>query len=98
MAIYKIRTDGGCVQTGKCTGNCPIGIDVSYEINEYKKVVNTNCTNCMICTDGCPTSALTYSFANPLKENYQLMDFFNGEKAYNYPKIANLFLNIRKKG
>jgi len=95
LAVYKIRTDGGCVQTGNCTSNCPIGIDVSYEINEYKKVVNTNCTNCMICTDGCPTSALTYSFENPLKENYQLKEFFTGERAYNYPKIANLFTNFR---
>ena len=33
LAIYKIRTDGGCIQTGNCTKNCPIGIDVSFEIN-----------------------------------------------------------------
>ena len=97
LAMYKVRNVGGCVNSGNCTKNCPIGIDVNYEINNFQKVVNTNCTNCMICTDGCPTSALVYSFENPLNENYNLTDFFSGSKTHKMNNISNNFLNIRAK-
>ncbi|MED5476216.1 MAG: 4Fe-4S binding protein [Candidatus Neomarinimicrobiota bacterium] len=97
LSIFKIRHNNGCIESGNCTKNCPIGIDVSYEINKYNKVVNTNCTNCMICTDGCPTKALTYSYLSPIDENLKLSDFINGENIYKDPKTKNLFLNFRSK-
>ena len=70
---------------------------MNYEINSYDKVVNTNCTNCMICTEGCPTSALKFSYENPLKENYNLADFINGDNAYKSKNISNYFTNFRRK-
>ena len=95
LAVYKIRKVGNCSQCGTCTQNCPIGIDVSFEINNFNKVVNTNCTNCMLCTDGCPTSAIKYAFTNPLKEDYQLSDFFIGDKTYKSSVIKQFFINFR---
>ncbi|MAJ44261.1 MAG: hypothetical protein CMF96_05895 [Candidatus Marinimicrobia bacterium] len=97
LAIYKVRNTGGCINSGNCTRNCPIGIDVNYEINSYNKVVNTNCTNCMICTEGCPTSALKFSYENPLNERYNLIDFFNGENIYKSQNTKQLFTNLRSK-
>ncbi len=97
LAVYKVRNVGGCINSGNCTKNCPIGIDVSYEINNFQKVVNTNCTNCMICTDGCPTSALSYSYQNPVSEKYNLTDFFIGNKTHNENRISNYFSNFRSK-
>ena len=97
LAVYKIRNNSGCINSGNCTKNCPIGIDVNYEINTYDKVVNTNCTNCMICTEGCPTSALKFSYENPLNESYSLSNFINGKNTYKTKKIKNLFTNFRSK-
>jgi polyferredoxin len=95
LAVYKIRNVGNCSNCGACTKNCPIGIDVNYEINTFNKVVNTNCTNCMICTDGCPTSTIKFSYTNPLNEKYQLTDFFIGNKTHKDSTIKGFFINLR---
>ena len=95
LAIYKVRTNGGCIQTGNCTKNCPIGIDVSFEINEYNKVVNTNCTNCMICTEGCPSQTLAYSFKNPMNEKISISDFFKDKDQYSLSLIFLSFLQLQ---
>ena len=76
--------------------NCPIGIDVSYEINNFNKVTNTNCTSCLICTNGCPSNAITYQFMNPLKDKIQIKDYFYNPNSYKHIKIKSLFKSIRK--
>ena len=58
--MFKVRKTGDCTLCHVCTSECPIGIDVSYEINKFDKVVSSNCTSCMNCTSGCPSSALSY--------------------------------------
>ena len=96
LALFKVRKTGECTYCHVCTTECPVGIDVSYEINEFDKVVNSNCTSCMNCTSGCPSNALSYSFSNPLKEEYNLNQFLPKKNAYTHSNIAKTFKNIRK--
>ena len=91
LAMFKVRNAGGCIESGNCTSNCPVGIDVSYEINNYDKVTNTNCTSCMICTEGCPSSALSYKWENPLKENFQFKHYGLNRKMFTLPMITDKF-------
>ena len=97
LAMFKVRNTGGCIESGNCTTNCPVGIDVNYEINHYDKVTNTNCTSCLICTEGCPSSALSYKWKNPLKENFQLKHYRLNRNMFNLPAISDKFDSIHKK-
>ena len=92
--MFKVRNTGGCIQSGNCTTNCPVGIDVSYEINNYSKVANTNCTSCMICTEGCPSSALSYKWVSPLKENFQFKHYRLNPGMFKLEKIADKFHSL----
>ena len=94
LAMFKVRNTGNCIQSGNCTTNCPVGIDVSYEINNYNKVTNTNCTSCMICTEGCPSSALSYKWVSPLKENFQFKHYRLNRNMFKLDKIADKFHSL----
>ena len=96
LALFKVRKTGDCTLCHVCTSECPIGIDVSYEINKFDKVVSSNCTSCMNCTSGCPSNALSYKFSNPLKEEYNLNQFLTKKSAYTHSNISESFKNIRK--
>jgi len=96
LALFKVRKTGNCTLCHVCTSECPIGIDVSYEINKFDKVVSSNCTSCMNCTSGCPSNALSYKFSNPLKEEYNLNQFLTKKSAYTHSNISESFKNIRK--
>jgi len=80
IALFKVRKTGDCTNCHACTDSCPVGIDVNYEINEHTKVTNTNCTSCMLCVSGCPSSALSYSYQNPLKEEISITHYMPIEK------------------
>ena len=97
IAMFKVRNTEGCIKSGNCTTNCPVGIDVSYEINHYDKVTNTNCTSCMICIEGCPSSAISYRWENPLKENFQLNHYGLNKDMFNLPVFAEKFKSIHKR-
>lgn len=96
FAMYKVRKTGNCIHCNECTTNCPVGIDVSYEINTYQKVTSTNCTSCLVCTDGCPSNAITYDFMNPLKESNRFQDYFYRVDSFIHEKIKSLFISIRQ--
>ena len=96
LALFKVRKTGDCTYCHVCTNECPVGIDVSYEINKFDKVVNSNCTSCMNCTSGCPSNALSYQFSNPLKEDYKLNQFLTKKDAYTHLNISKAFKKIRK--
>jgi len=95
FAMFKVRKTGDCTYCNLCTTNCPVGIDVSYEINLYNKVTNANCTSCLLCTEGCPSNALSYGFLNPIKENNKIRDYFYRNDSYKHEKIKDLFQSIR---
>ena len=95
LAFFKVRKTGICTECHVCTEQCPVGIDVSYEINNYNKVTNTNCTSCLNCTTGCPSNALSYKFENPLTENINLKNYFYNPDMYKHNNISKKFLNIR---
>jgi polyferredoxin len=97
LAMFKVRNVGGCSNCGDCTTNCPIGIDVNYEINNYGKVTNTNCTSCLICTEGCPTSAITYKWENPFNEDFQIRHYKVNHNMFNLKSITSLFHSVHKK-
>ena len=97
LAFFKVRKTGDCTQCHVCTTQCPVGIDVSYEINNYNKVTNTNCTSCLNCISGCPSNALSYKFENPLKENINIKNYFHNSKMFNHKNIINDYLNIRRR-
>ena len=94
LAMFKVRNTEGCIESGKCTTNCPVGIDVSYEINHHDKVTNTNCTSCLICVEGCPSSALGYQWLSPMKENFQLKHYGLNKKMYSLSTISNRFQSV----
>ena len=97
LSMFKVRKTGECTNCNLCTESCPIGIDVSYEINSYDKVISSNCTSCMMCIDGCPESALSYKFMNPITEidNMQLKDFKFSPKSFINKKIKRYFVSLR---
>lgn len=97
LAMFKVRNVGGCSSCGNCTDNCPIGIDVNYEINNYGKVTNTNCTSCFICTEGCPTSAISYKWESPFSEEFTFSQYALNKEMYKLDVIKNKFLSIHKK-
>ena len=97
LAMFKVRNTGGCIQSGKCSSNCPVGIDVSYEINNYGKVTNTNCTSCLICTGGCPSSTLSYKWENPLHEDFQLKHYIRNQDSFGLEKIKDNFQNLQSR-
>ena len=96
LAMFKVRKTGDCTECHECTKQCPTGIDVSYEINTFKKVTNTNCTSCLMCTAGCPENALSYQFTNPLNEEVKLSHFFKKDQ-FSHIHIRDIFTSIRSK-
>jgi len=97
LAFFKVRKTGDCTHCHVCTDKCPVGIDVSYEINNYNKVTNTNCTSCLNCTTGCPSNALSYSFENPLKENFNISNYLFNNNMFKHKNISSNFKSIRSK-
>ena len=95
LSFFKVRKTGDCTHCHVCTDECPIGIDVSFEINNFNKVVNSNCTSCMNCTSGCPSNALSYNFKNPLNEDYRLNQFLPKLGVYKHINIKEQFKNLR---
>ena len=96
MSMFKVRKINACTYCHECTKNCPVGIDVSYEINKFNKVVNTNCTSCLVCTSGCPSNSLSYKFQNPLNETYSLA-YFLRKSTKHHKNINHLFKSIKTK-
>ena len=99
LSTFKVRKVNTCTDCNSCTLNCPIGIDVNHEINKFNKVVNSNCTSCMICIDDCPEKALGYKFKNPINDydNINLIDFAYQKTSYLNKKIKSKFISVRDK-
>lgn len=54
---YKVRKVGDCIKgCQKCSKECPVGIDVSKEVNQVGYVASLDCMSCFKCISGCPTS------------------------------------------
>ncbi len=97
LSFFKVRKTGECTFCHVCTDQCPIGIDVSYEINKFNKVVSSNCTSCLNCTQGCPSNSLSYKFENPFKESYKINHFLPQNDRFTHKNISKTFKSIRKK-
>tara|TARA_B100000609_G_scaffold199619_1_gene205050 strand:+ start:2397 stop:3695 length:1299 start_codon:yes stop_codon:yes gene_type:complete len=99
LSTFKVRKTGDCTNCNSCTVACPIAIDVSYEINKFEKVINSNCTSCMKCIDDCPEDSLSYKFLSPIKEfeKAAISDFSYSKKSYINSKIKNLYKSLRSK-
>lgn len=97
LSTFKVRKTGNCTNCNMCTSGCPIGIDVSHEINNYNKVINSNCTSCMVCIDNCPEKALSYKFQNPVNDydNLNLIDFAYKKTSYVNNLIKEKFISLR---
>ena len=97
LSFFKVRKTGECTFCHVCTDQCPIGIDVSYEINKFNKVVSSNCTSCLNCTQGCPSNSLSYKFENPFKESYKINHFLPQNDRFTHKNISKTYKSIRKK-
>jgi len=99
LSTFKVRKVNACTDCNSCTLSCPIGIDVNHEINKFNKVVNSNCTSCLICIDDCPEKALGYKFKNPINDydNINLLDFAYQKTSYLNEKIKSNFISVRDK-
>ena len=99
LSLFKVRKTGECTYCQVCTSECPVAIDVSYEINKFDRVIHSNCTSCMLCIDGCPEEALSYKFKNPISdfEKISLNDFKFSKKSFIHTKIKDQFVYLRNK-
>ena len=70
---------------------------MSYEINNYKKVANTNCTSCMVCTEGCPSNAIAYKWESPIKENFNLTHYKFNPNMFQLSSIRERFQSVHSK-
>jgi polyferredoxin len=97
LAMFKVRNIGGCIESGNCTNSCPVGIDVSYEINHYGKVTNTNCTSCLVCTEGCPSVAISYKWESPMNEKIELKHYGINRDMFKIKKITEKFQSLHSR-
>jgi ferredoxin-type protein NapH len=47
-----------CIECGRCSGKCPMDIDVMAYIRQGKKVTDTECIQCGECQNACPVGAI----------------------------------------
>lgn len=52
-----------CIHCNKCTGVCPMSIDVMQE-PDHKITKHDDCILCGMCVDACPKKCLSYQFNN----------------------------------
>lgn len=55
----KAEHENNCVSCGKCSRECPMGIDVVSAVKEGR-VRSSECIQCGACVDGCPKKVLSY--------------------------------------
>lgn len=55
----KAESENNCVSCGKCSRECPMGIDVVSAVKEGR-VRSSECIQCGACIDGCPKKVLSY--------------------------------------
>lgn len=48
-----------CISCGKCTKNCPMGLDVETMV-KAGVMESSECINCLECVDGCPKKAIGF--------------------------------------
>lgn len=65
VAPGKIKLTGDCNQCGLCTAHCSSHIIVHKEIEQFGKVVNSNCLKDLDCVAVCPNDAIKYGFTKP---------------------------------
>ena len=49
-----------CIACGKCSGACPMGLDVKRMVSEGTNSKCTECIQCGACVDECPKMVLRY--------------------------------------
>ncbi len=50
-----------CIDCGKCSKACPMGLDVNGMVQK-EEMENADCIMCASCADACPKGAITYGF------------------------------------
>ncbi len=55
----KVKDENNCVGCGKCSKECPMGIDVVGAVKEGR-IKSAECIQCGACVDGCPKNVLAY--------------------------------------
>jgi ferredoxin len=67
-----------CVQCGRCTGNCPMAIDVQAAAEAGQALAHSRCVGCGRCVDACPTRTLRYTtrFLDKARNRARRFPFF----------------------
>ncbi len=65
IAPGKIKLTGNCTDCGICTTVCSSHVLVHKEVQQFGKVVDTNCLKDLDCVAACPNDALVYGFTTP---------------------------------
>ena len=61
-----------CIGCGKCARHCPLA---NIELRDGKPHWGENCTQCMACICGCPTTAIEYGKSTVGKRRYQCPEY-----------------------
>ncbi len=60
FSFFQMRLDAGkCVDCKRCEGVCPMGVEVTKDIN------SPECIRCGMCRSTCPARAISWSFKEP---------------------------------
>ena len=63
FSLLKIKGEGEkCNECGACIRVCPMDIRIPDYVKNGQRVLSTECTLCLTCTNTCPTGALHASF------------------------------------
>ncbi|WP_317064990.1 4Fe-4S binding protein [Methanoculleus caldifontis] len=60
-ALQLAADAGRCIDCGKCSRACPMGLDVHGRVREGD-MESAECILCAACADACPEGAITYAW------------------------------------
>ncbi|MCG3165337.1 MAG: Beta-barrel assembly-enhancing protease [Bacteroidia bacterium] len=93
LAPGKIKLSGDCNQCGLCTAHCRSHIIVHKEIEQFGKVVNSNCLKDLDCVAVCPNDAIKFGFTKP--SFFQSFEKLNNHKThYAFSVAEDILLGI----
>ncbi len=93
FAPGKIKLTGDCNQCGICTAHCSSHIIVHKEIEQFGKVVNSNCLKDLDCVAVCPNDAIKFGFTKPsfFKSFSKIKDH---KPHYHFSLIEDVFIGL----
>ncbi len=93
VAPGKIKLTGDCNQCGVCTAHCSSHIIVHKEIEQFGKVVNSDCLKDLDCVAVCPNDAIQFGFTKPsFSQSFKKIE--NHKTPYSFSWTEDIALGV----